>query len=120
MNGERFILDKALASAQSIFSSQYAAEMAFNEISDADNSHYCSQEGMNNGWLAYDFQSPVALSKYAMERLSGLGNQFSPTSWTLEGSLDNISWTLLDVQSGHDQWDDEIMEIMISHTGISK
>jgi len=118
-DGERLILNKAFASAQSIYSSRYAAEMAFNEMSDADDSYYCSLRGFNNGWLAYDFQSPVALSKYAMERLNGYGNQYSPTSWTFEGSFDGISWTTLDVQSGQNQWyDGEVKEFTINHPNI--
>ena len=96
--------------------SSYNAEMAFIGIPDADSSYYCSQDGVSYGWLAYDFQIPIAISKYDMENLNGHGNTFSPVSWTLEGSLDGISWELLDTRSGHDSWNDgEIKEFFISH-----
>ena len=48
------------------------------EQTDGDSSYYCSQNGVNTGWLQYDFTNPVALSKYAVERLNGHGNAFSP------------------------------------------
>ena len=54
------------------------------EQTDGDSSYYCSQNGVNTGWLQYDFTNPVALSKYAVERLNGHGNAFSPVDWTFQ------------------------------------
>ena len=74
----------------------------------------------NNEWLAYDFQSPVAISKYAVEDLNYHGLEFAPVSWTFEGSSDNVSWTILDEQTGHTDWSDgQVKEFMISHSGNS-
>ena len=120
IDGERLILDKSLGSAQSTYSSQFSAEMAFDEISDEGDRYYCSQNRVTTGWLKYDFQSPVGISKYAIERLNGHSNQFSPVSWTLEGSVDDSSWIVLDEQSGHDSWNDgEIKEFEIRHSSKS-
>merc|ERR1719433_1394444 len=63
MTGSRLVLDKSLGSAQTMYSSSYSAEHAFNEQTDGDGSeftnYYCSENGITTGWLMYDFQSPV-------------------------------------------------------------
>jgi len=116
--GKRLTLDKSRGSAQSQWDARYAARKAFNEISDANEGHYCSQSGVPTGWLAYEFSSPVRLSKYSIEGLSEYGNQWSPVSWTFEGSVDGTSWDVLDTQSDHDSWSDgEIKEFpLIGYT----
>jgi len=113
-DGERLTLDKSRGSAQSQWDARYAARKAFNEISDANEGHYCSQSGVPTGWLAYEFSFPVRLSKYAIEGLSGYENEWSPVSWTFEGSVDGTSWDVLDTQSDHDSWSDgEIKEFQL-------
>ena len=112
--GGRITLNKDFGFAESAYSNSYAAAMAFNELSDSDSSYYCSKNSIPTGWLAYDFQTPTFISKYAMERLNGHGNRYSPVDWTFEGSMDNINWDVLDTQSGENDWEDgEIKEFSL-------
>jgi len=81
--------------------------MAFNELTDNDDSYYCSANGISTGWLQYTFTSAVQVASYKVERLNGHGNQFSPVAWTLEGSNDGgATWSVLDSQSDHLSWSD--------------
>ena len=107
-DGARIPIQQGNASSESEYSPAYAASMAFNELTDDDASWYCSQNGISTGWLQYSFEPGMApVVTYAVERLNGFGNQFSPVAWQMRESLDGgNSWIVIDEQSGHLEWDD--------------
>jgi len=107
--GKRLLVDKTRGSAQTEYRTpgNLIAENAFNEISDNDDwrkGAYCSGPHQRTGWLAYEFESPVTLSKYGLERRNGDHVGDYPVAWTFEGSNDGTSWEALDTQSGVNSW----------------
>ena len=106
-SGNRLSTVPSGGSAQTEYASAYAAGKAFNEVSNADESYYCSHSGTSTGWLQYTFSTNVTVASYKVERLNGHGNQYSPVAWTLTASKDGgSSWSTLDLQSGHSSWTD--------------
>jgi len=120
-DGNRVATQPGLASAETEFSVEYAAGMAFNAISaycsqplvrcsaeTSSHQFYCSQSGVPTGWLQYQFESGTApIASYRVERLNGHGNEFSPVSWQIQQSLDGgQTWTVIDEQSGISTWSD--------------
>ena len=99
---EIFILNPTFGSAESTYTSagSFPAANAFNDVSGVNLDFYASAENVGLGWLAYDFQTEVAISKYSIERMNDFGNSWSPTAWIFEGSVDGSTWIQLDQQSG--------------------
>merc|ERR1719268_772228 len=115
MIGHRLVLDKSRGSAESVHGNTFTADKAFNEISDNDDWHYCSEILKKTGWIAYEFQRPVRLSKYVVEALNSNGADFySPVDWTFEGSMDGTNWVALDEQTGHTLHKDQIYEFPLA------
>ena len=100
-----------------------------------DSYEYCTEEGKfisadspyhtGSGWFTYDFQAPVKISKYSVQRLNGQNDDYENISWgfygsseegALEGSLD--FWTTVDSRWGGDTWDGgEIREWEVTNRG---
>jgi len=115
MIGHRLVLDKSRGSAESVHGNTFTADKAFNEISDNDDWYYCSEILKKTGWIAYEFQRPVRLSKYVVEALNSNGADFySPVDWTFEGSMDGTNWVALDEQTGHTLHKDQIYEFPLA------
>jgi hypothetical protein len=118
-DGARLAVDPSMGSAQTEHSASYEAGMAFNELTDADDNSYCSQGP--SGWLQYQFATPTVVSAYQIERLNGFGNEYSPVSWTLQGSGDGNVWTTLDTQAGHSTWSDgEVKDFVLQATTFTE
>jgi hypothetical protein len=104
-NSNRISTPSSGASAQTTYSNgNHEAYRAFNELSNNDDSYYCSQHGVKDGWLRYDFNGPTKITKYELEQLNGFGPEYSPVDWTFEGSLDGVNWVVLDEQKDHNTW----------------
>ena len=105
-NGDRMTVSFGGGSAESQYSSTYAAGMAFNEESNNDHSYYCSQNGYTSasgtyggGWLQYTFDAPVVVASYQIEDLNGWTVNYAPLAWTMSVSNDGVSWTVVDTQT---------------------
>ncbi|WP_375106174.1 Ig-like domain-containing protein [Lysinibacillus fusiformis] len=66
--------------------------------------YYAWGTAENSGWLAYEFTSPKAISKYLMHNEGQWPEQF-PNTWTFE-AWDGSKWIILDSQSNvtRDDW----------------
>jgi hypothetical protein len=85
------------ASALSEFDGGHLAYTAFN--SGANAFWAAGNLSVLPQWLKIDLGSAVAASKYTMQsRTDAVVNQ--PTAWTLEGSLNNSTWTVADTRTG--------------------
>jgi hypothetical protein len=78
-------------------------------IAEGDGNYYCSQAGMPNGWLRYQFGSATApIAAYQIDCLymhNVRRDDWAPVSWQMSRSYDNgQTWTLIDEQSGQDDW----------------
>ena len=58
----------------------------------------------NTGWVAYKMAAPVAVSSYSMVSANDFPGR-NPKDWTLEGSNDGTTWTVLDTQTNQ-SWDE--------------
>jgi hypothetical protein len=81
---------KGIASASSEYSSDYFAWKAFDKIKGSGPaSGWASSEGVNTGWLQYEFENPTIINKYKVtSRGTSVGE--SPKNWTFEGSNDGF------------------------------
>ena len=59
--------------------------------------YYAWGTSKNSGWLAYEFTSPKAISKYVMYN-KGIWPEAFPNTWTFE-AWDGSNWIVLDSQS---------------------
>merc|ERR1719193_230789 len=120
-NGEKLILDATRGSAKSTEGGNYSPDKAFDGISyqDATQDRFCSKQGLDRGWLLYEFPSPTKLSKYSIQTVDI--NSYAPLQWKLQGSNDGISWDILDEQAIYDNpWTKhgEVKEFEIKQTEI--
>jgi len=97
-NANRIATPESGASAETIYNGDYAAKKAFNEVSNYDESYYCSKNGVKTGWLQFDFGIKTKISSYEIESAGGYP---APVDWKFEGSNDGSTWVTLDEQSGH-------------------
>jgi len=102
-NANRIATPASGASAETIHAGAFKA---FNEVSNNDESYYCSKTGVKTGWLQFDFGIKTKISSYEIEQINGYANQYSPVDWKFEGSNDGNTWVTLDEQSGHNTWND--------------
>jgi hypothetical protein len=103
--GHRLETKPSMATAETEYAAEYAAGMAFDEVSDDGLSEYCSSNP--TGWLQYQFPSfESQVISYAVQVLpEDLDKAYDPRDWTLKESLDGgATWTQIDKQNGHD-WD---------------
>lgn len=116
-SGHRIATTPDGASAQTEYNThQYDAGKAFNEITNNDESYYCSDSTTSSGWLQYTFESPISVGSYKLERINGHGNQFSPVAWVILGSIDGSVWTTLDERDAFSSWfDGEVKEFPLGH-----
>jgi len=68
-------------------------------------------------WIKYDFGAGTkwACSGYTIQA-DWNGGDVTPTSWTLEGSNDNLNWTILDSKVGQTWTINQIRHYAISNT----
>jgi len=52
------------------------------------------------GWVAYQFETPIAINKYGFFGHGYAGFNYNPTNWTFEGSSDGLTWTVLGSKVG--------------------
>jgi hypothetical protein len=85
-----------VASALSEFNASF---QAYNSFNSAANLSWVSAGAGLPQWLKIDLGSPMAASSYSMQsRTDTVAAQ--ATAWTLEGSLNNSTWTVADTRSG--------------------
>lgn len=72
---------------------------AFDEVFNysSGKTYYAWGTSKNSGWLAYEFTSPKAISKYVMHN-KGIWPEAFPNTWTFE-AWDGSNWIVLDSQS---------------------
>ncbi|GAE05266.1 discoidin domain-containing protein [Paenibacillus sp. JCM 10914] len=57
-------------------------------------------------WIGFTFNDLTKVNKYEVTNGNGTLSTRYPTSWTFEGSLDNLEWTVLDSRKG-ESWTGE-------------
>ena len=80
------------------------AYMAFDH-DEYDNSRYWDSGGATTATLEYEFAAARTVKRYAITQgYYGFGGPVAPNAWTMEGSNDSVSWTVLDTQSDQGGW----------------
>jgi len=93
-----------VASASSERYSEYAATNAFNGARD-DGYGWQSADYALPAWLQYKFNIPTRVDKYAIiSRNNAKYLSQSPKDWTLQGSNDGSTWTVLDTRTNEIGW----------------
>lgn len=65
-----------------------------------------TDEGLQSGWLSYEFDEPKQICKYTITACTGYNNT-SPESWEFVGSNDRgDNWSVLDSRSDQVKWND--------------
>ncbi|MBC3901313.1 hypothetical protein GH811_17010 [Acetobacterium malicum] len=90
-------LPSGVASASSEYGTSTQAYKAF----DNDPNSYWQTNSNGPAWLQYEFTAPITPTMYSVQTI--YSGQYYPAFWTLLGSDDAVSWTVLDVQS-KDVW----------------
>lgn len=86
-------------------------------VVDYDASGYWVSNDLRNSWIQFDFKDRiVSLNDYA---LKSDGNCNHLLEWTLHGSMDMNSWTVLDSQSRQDPTGDSTTKIFPCGEGTS-
>lgn len=58
-----------------------------------------------DGWVKYEFPAAVVIDAYMLQaRHNNSSKDDMPWQWTIEGSNDDVNWTILDNQDGQDTW----------------
>ena len=107
-----------VASASSEESS-FEAYKAFNGTNATSNDAWLTSTGNLSGYLIYrDVLNSAAVTSYHLTSRNALsGGSEAPKDWTLEGSTDGISWTVLDTRVGESGWAaDETRRFFIPNT----
>ncbi|NQU20929.1 MAG: hypothetical protein HQ567_06565, partial [Candidatus Nealsonbacteria bacterium] len=65
------------------------------------NSKFCTGDAL--GHMVYDFGSPTAFDEYNWATADDLTPDRNPGRWTVEGSDDNATWTMIDDRTDADQ-----------------
>lgn len=97
-----------VASASSVFNSEYIAWRAFSDTALNPTELYdcwASASGVRNAWVQIDLGKPTVINKYIVyargrfitnvDKLAA-----SPSTWTVQGSNDGVTFTTIDSQSG--------------------
>ena len=113
---DRIEVNKELGAAETEYSPTYGADMAFNEQSHADLNYYCSQKDVSSGWLSYSFEAPTVLTKYAIENLP-YNNEHAPVAWSFQGSMDGLTWDVLDTRSAYHWYLGDLNEFILIERG---
>jgi len=83
-------------------SSSYAAWKAFDKDPQGIGNSWWSDYPDSTGWLAYEFNSPVVISKYTILPRTDV-SVTGPKTWTFEG-WNGSAWDILDTQSNITTW----------------
>lgn len=88
------------ATASASYSASYGPERAF-EDPEPNGNDWLLSDGQLPGWIQFDFGAgdERLIAEYAVS-VGTNGN--TVTAWTLKGSNDGATWTILDTQSGVD------------------
>jgi hypothetical protein len=86
-----------VAAASSIFNAGFDAFQAFNR-NYATNTYWATAGTVLTGWLSIDFGSSIIIDGYTI--YGSDGQTRNPRNWTLEGSNNNSTWTVLHTVSG--------------------
>ena len=114
---DRIELNKELGAAETEYSPTYGADMAFNEQSHADLNYYCSKVGVSTGWLSYSFEAPTVLTKYAIQVLNEHAEVWDPVAWSFQGSMDGLTWDVLDTRSAYHWYLGDLNEFILIERG---
>jgi len=60
---------------------------------------WLTDSASNTGWVAYEFDAPIIINKYAFYGLNGGGAATYPKNFNLEGSNDGSTWVILGSES---------------------
>lgn len=95
-------LPSGLVTASSIFSSTYDAYKAFDGSTSGS---WQSANGLKTGYVSYTFKKGIIVGKYTIVSMSSNSSaSAAPKDWTLEGSNDGLTWTVLDTQKSQTGW----------------
>lgn len=94
-----------VVSASSVYNATYDAWKAFNgTISDVYDC-WVSADGLKNGWIKFDFNSPKAICNYSIvNRNYSTAISTAPKDWTFEGSNNDSDWATLDARTNETNW----------------
>lgn len=74
-------------------------------VFDKDNSTYSVLTSAPTGWVMYQSPSAKVTNAYWLQAVSvEYRSEDMPTTWTVEGSNDGATWTVLDTQEGQLGW----------------
>lgn len=79
---------------------------AFNAFNNNNNDYgWASKEGVPNGWIAYEFESPQIVNSYSLTARGKNENvaKESPKNWIFE-AWDGENWVVLDTQNNITGW----------------
>lgn len=98
-----------VASASSSFEGSTWSYLPFKAFNGIKKGGQDDAWGVNktDGWISIDFGAinPKKIAKYAITSYDyTIANEYSPKSWTFEGSQDGIKWTVLDSRSEQLNW----------------
>lgn len=88
-------LPQGRAFASSSYGTGYEAFRCFDQID--NNEGWVTPTGIKTGYIGYEFNSPICISKYILRSSLSAYNE-TPKDWTFEGSNDNLTWEILDTQ----------------------
>ena len=89
-----------VASSSSDYSATYTAWKAFDK---SNASLWIAGNAQTTGWLKLKFPSSILINQYWITSWSGTDVD-SLKDWTIEGSNDDVNWTLLDTRSNITPW----------------
>ena len=113
------ILDKTKPNEGNVTSSasnsSYPATSAFDDGADSESSRWLAVgSALPNVWIQYDFIQPTEISGYSIQSENYNYAERSPKDWSLQGSNDNLQWTVVGSesnQSGWGQWETRIFSV---------
>jgi hypothetical protein len=103
-------------SASSELSSSRAAWKGFDGVQTPSDNRWIANGGAP-AWLRVDFGSDTSISSYTIQAAdSDSGTTYQPADFTIEGSADGSSWTVVDTQASQSFVEDEIKTYTLSAT----
>lgn len=96
-----------IVSASSIYSTSYEPWKAFDGVTRNSSTNnpiqgWITQANIKTGWIQYQFTSKKRVTEYALTCSQNVKE--CPKKWTIEGSNDGVSWSVLDSRSGITEW----------------
>ncbi|MFJ7918115.1 hypothetical protein ACIQY2_25550, partial [Lysinibacillus sp. NPDC096396] len=94
---------KGIASASSIYSTNYDAWKAFDKVRLTDSS-WATPSGIKTGWLSYEYKEPISITKYSIvSRHPVVDIGELPKAWTFE-AWNGTRWIILDTRTNITDW----------------